>query len=577
MVTTVVVSESEENFIRVELTRAKPGSIRELMEFIYPGLSSLEGKCPPWPPDVFAVVATIMRRSGAYVRCIALNSTGAGAVPFLGTQWPERAEEIGRQWRQQIVEILRSRAGQRGKTIRQSLDEVRVPDEVQTEWSLLLGPPSALNLDDSQSNLDLCSVLIKLTGYADEASYNLGFPPFEPNSDPLVQAASFLLERNGKLSFCNRIHSNKVRVLAKKHTPQQGLTLRSMTHHLSLCMPWEVDARWHEIVANRHDDILNLLILPWPLTIDAKAFCQVHGPGADSLYNEDRLFEYAATATDPSALKKKVASVVEKAREKVAKLDALIFPELALTVAEWQIVEEIAIEQKLLLISGITNDVDGATGRPVNSCRIKLGNVTEPGVTREAYRQAKHHRWCLDRNQVLQYDLGGQIPGTKRCWENSHVGKREVFFATIGGWLTFSVLICEDLARQDPIAETLRSVGPNLVVALLMDGPQLTSRWSARYASVLADDPGTSVLTVTSLGMCSRSHPPGTSPFEPSRTIALWRDKLYGFREISLPEKTDACILSLSFEAREEFTADGRSDSKSTQVPVFSGLSFIEE
>ena len=77
--------------------------------------------------------------------------------------------------------------------------------------------------------------------------------------------------------------------------------------------------------------------------------------------------------------------------------------------------------------------------------------------------------------------------------------------------------------------------------------------------------------------MCSRSHPPGTSPFEPSRTIALWRDKLYGFREISLPEKTDACILSLSFEAREEFTADGRSDSKSTQVPVFSGLSFIEE
>jgi 5-methylcytosine-specific restriction enzyme A len=51
----------------------------------------------------------------------------------------------------------------------------------------------------------------------------------------------------------------------------------------------------------------------------------------------------------------------------------------------------------------------------------------------------------------------------------------------------------------------MRSVGPNLVVALLMDGPQLTARWPARYASVLADDPGSSVLTLTSLGMCLRS------------------------------------------------------------------------
>lgn len=245
--------------------------------------------------------------------------------------------------------------------------------------------------------------------------------------------------------------------------------------------------------------------------------------------------------------------------------------------AEWAIVEEIAIQRKVLLVSGITDDTDKVTQQPVNSCRIRLGNETAREETREAYRQAKHHRWCLDRSQVLQYDLGGQIPSTKRSWENSHIGKRDVFFATIGGWLTFSVLICEDLARQDPIAETLRSVGPSLVIALLMDGPQLASRWSARYASVLADDPGTSVLTVTSLGMCVRSRPTGPVPFKPSRVIALWKDKLYGFREIALPEKMAGCVLSLSFESREEFTADGRSDSRRTQVPVFSGISVIEE
>jgi hypothetical protein len=128
------------------------------------------------------------------------------------------------------------------------------------------------------------------------------------------------------------------------------------------------------------------------------------------------------------------------------------------------------------------------------------------------------------------------------------------------------------LCRQDPIAEVMRSVGPNLVVALLMDGPQLAARWPARYASVLADDPGSSVLTLTSLGMCLRSRST-TAPAGPaSRVVALWKDKIYGSREISLEKDKVGCVLSLSCEAREEFTADGRSDGGWTQVPVFSGV-----
>jgi hypothetical protein len=31
---------------------------------------------------------------------------------------------------------------------------------------------------------------------------------------------------------------------------------------------------------------------------------------------------------------------------------------------------------------------------------------------------------------------------------------------------TWSVLICEDLARQDPAADLIRAVGPNLLIAL---------------------------------------------------------------------------------------------------------------
>ena len=68
-------------------------------------------------------------------------------------------------------------------------------------------------------------------------------------------------------------------------------------------------------------------------------------------------------------------------------------------------------------------------------------------------------------------------------------------------------------------------------MAVLLDGPQLTSRWAARYASVLADDPGSAVLTLTSYGMVQRSRPPG---HDPSSVVALWKDPERGTREISL-------------------------------------------
>ena len=70
-------------------------------------------------------------------------------------------------------------------------------------------------------------------------------------------------------------------------------------------------------------------------------------------------------------------------------------------------------------------------------------------------------------------------------------------------------LVCEDLAQIDDVADVLRSVGPMVLIIPLLDGPQLSSRWAARYASVLADDPGSTVLTLTSYGMARRSRPPG--------------------------------------------------------------------
>jgi len=96
------------------------------------------------------------------------------------------------------------------------------------------------------------------------------------------------------------------------------------------------------------------------------------------------------------------------------------------------------------------------------------------------------------------------------------------------------------------------------VIALLMDGPQVAGRWPGRYATVVADDPGSSVLTLTSAGMSWLNKADG---YDRSRVIALWKDAHSGrIHEIALPDDACATVLTLWASTTEEFTADGRSD-----------------
>jgi hypothetical protein len=110
------------------------------------------------------------------------------------------------------------------------------------------------------------------------------------------------------------------------------------------------------------------------------------------------------------------------------------------------------------------------------------------------------------------------------------IPRRSIDFVQFGQ-ITFCVLICEDLAQSDTLPEVLRRVGPTLIYAPLLDGPQITSRWAARYASVFADDPGSAVLTLTSFGMVERCQPVGHNV---APVVALWKDPARGTREIRL-------------------------------------------
>jgi hypothetical protein len=93
-------------------------------------------------------------------------------------------------------------------------------------------------------------------------------------------------------------------------------------------------------------------------------------------------------------------------------------------------------------------------------------------------------------------------------------------------------------------------------VALLMDGQQLGNRWPARYASVLADDPGSSVLSLTSLGMI-RLHK-RTNPNAPV-SIGLWSDALENRgKEIVLEVGSKAVLLPIKQVRKREYSTDGR-------------------
>lgn len=147
--------------------------------------------------------------------------------------------------------------------------------------------------------------------------------------------------------------------------------------------------------------------------------------------------------------------------------------------------------------------------------------------------------------------------------------ERSLEFINVDGWLTLATLICEDLARPDPVTEMIRSVGPNLVIALLQDGPQLASRWPARYTTVLADDPGSSVLTLTGVGMALLSRPPAKPA---SRVVALWKEANGHPVEIELPPGADALVLCLSREMERQWTADGRHDDGQTGKVCLAGV-----
>ncbi len=421
-----------------------------------------------------------------------------------------------------------------------------------------------------------CQALLQLCSAADEACAGVGVEPLAAGA--LVQEGALCLfdstGRSAGATLCKRLDPLRVGVLPRIHTPQSGLTVRSLSHHLALCNATEVRPSWqflpHISPSPAESREWNVLVVPWPLTLTKGSFRPVAGAKGKMPFGFG-YFTLEAPHTNGTAAKR-IGSLLERAAGALGRsVDCVVLPELALSIREHLSVSKVVLAAHAMLITGV-----GETSRRGTPGR-NMYRVDVPCMESHPFSvvQHKHHRWRLDPSQIETYGLSRLDPD-RQWWEHIGIEPRELRFLVLQPWLVLAVLICEDLARLDPVSDCLRAVGPNLVISLLLDGPQLDSRWPARYATVLADDPGSAVLTVTSLGMAELSRPK-TLPKDttPSRAICLWKEPGKDAESIKLPPGKEAALLRFRQQFREEWTADGRTDRGASGYPSLLGYTFL--
>ena len=402
--------------------------------------------------------------------------------------------------------------------------------------------------------------LLTLHAIADEACAGLGVALDVGDGAACAYRARGreLLARTGSLA---RMNPRVLRVLPKVRTPPTGRP--SFSRYACVHGPG-IEARWRKMPA-RHagtdvrSEYANLLLLPWPLEVKASDF----RPLDDALQRPTKepfaFFEFApARGLDFDLLDR----VLLSAREEAGSVDVVVLPECAVDESEIDELETLLRQHGVVsLVAGVRRSSAQSGSGPGNWLHMSFNPRLEKGATPSEerprwfrMRQHKHHRWSLDESQIYQYHLGGVLHPSVRWWEAMDVPRRAIEFVEVAE-LTLVSVVCEDLAQHDDIAELVRSVGPTVVFAVLLDGPQLTSRWTARYASVLADDPGSTVLTLTSFGMVQRSRPHRR---DVSPIVALCRDPVRGSREIPLEAGAHGVVLTVCMERATRRSADGR-------------------
>ncbi|BDC44627.1 hypothetical protein PTKU15_79240 [Paraburkholderia terrae] len=527
---------------------------------------------PRWPADVFAVAATLMELSGCYTEASLVDGHFESHNNYL-----DDVLNAAKTWR----------------------NTGKCPKAVKLWWYQLLGEYGKTPLAEIKASIPysgLVSILMRLLATADEASAGVGWISRAKRTKITERASLSFLSQLGPVaahvrlrhvptSLCEMVPPSKATVLPKALTPSVGCTVRAMSHHLAL-LPPETVVRSEWVLPDNgiQDGTMRLLVIPYPFRVDDESFI-ASGP-LRPMNGKAKMQPYFTL--DPTWLNKKavtatmlrdelIAPLVEQTVSKFgpAAIDGVLFPECALTETLADELQSVLARKPIaglkFLITGIMKSgktgsakSDGQPGRNLAKTMVfASGNVSPENRVLYDKAHSKHHRWALDRDQIKRYGLTRvEAPDSLKIWEHIAVDERKLPFLALRDDLCMTVLICEDLARADPAMPVIRSVGPNLVVALLMDGPQLGVRWPGRYATVLAEDPGSSVLSITSAGMVDRSN---LGERNPARAVGLWRHDRGPNTELYLPSGHHGLVLTVKAKEDEQYSLDHRTDLKTTR------------
>lgn len=516
--------------------------------------------CPQWPADVFAAAADVVHASSCYAEPgIALSRNVAEREEK--SERATRHMDAGKRWAETMI----------------------VPPLAQQHWTTLHDAFDAPIDDSTRAAEKWKRAALALVAISDEACAGVGFFPI--GADGVANYVWYeLIARGGRKPALALPHSiallvpNEIAcVLPKSLTPNVGCTLRSLTHHIAF-LPgkgvvkpdWivnpgdEVSLRIERAKkGSSHeqplDRVFNILLIPFPYVIHATDFNVTRPAGDDG----DGYFTLAQNwlmngkrPVSVAAMAKFIGMLIENAETDAGPVHAVILPEGVFndTIAR-PVAKRLARRFRHLELF-VTGKI---IGRPPGQRNVAAQYGILDGEIISDTEQSKHHRWRLEESQIRQYQLGGRFDPNFLWWEHIDVHDRSIGFSINRHGAIVAALVCEDLARYDPVLPAVAAVGPTLVIALLLDGPQLTNRWPGRYATVLAEDPGSSVLTLTSLGMIERSAMPGA---DTKPVVALWKDSYGPAKELILPRGSHGLVLSLNCCGRPQVTLDHREREK---------------
>lgn len=545
------------------------------------------GAPPIWPTDLFAVTAHLIHAAGllTYFEPDPDHLVKVDAYPPCFTVSKEERDECfnaGAKW-----SVKRT-----------------VPSLATRLWKILVrgyNQPlrASLNTKKGSPVPGWWASAVKLLLIADEACVGLGarsspehpdrwmIDQFEifnaaPFSGKKLPGSSAYRAERQRASFGVFADPDVGCVQPKSRISSLGCNLRNLTRNAAyIPHVGSVRCHWQQPIAQKvgeEADDLDVLIIPLPFEMRDEWISQDQNAKPEStkrpkwgnfeirqgwLENEEELISTILVEF------RKAQRALE-GRETAGALNGVVFPEYALTEPLFNRICELLKKEEPGLefaISGSSNNCEGETGNFVLTAMWPVDKAVEAPVDDRFLltSRRKHHRWKLSPSQIATYDLEAILPSASdgnSWWERHTIAQREIHFFHFRKTSVLTSMICEDLARSDPCHDILRAIGPNLLFALLMDGPQTEGRWPARYAATLADDPGTSVLTVTSMSLMDRTNKAKLFKV-PSYTVAMWRDESGVTKSLALDEGSKSLLLTLKPHAVEDQTIDGRINSHS--------------